>query len=102
METDHVTIHHRALIAMDKLPSAERKALFKALKGLSVLPPAQWPQQGLRLLKPEEGLYSFRVTPDLIVFFSVIGPNQLRIDDLVRPETLELYFGPRSKSGKPA
>ncbi|HYT87135.1 MAG TPA: hypothetical protein VEL76_00315 [Gemmataceae bacterium] len=100
METDHVSVHQRAWIAVDALQPSERDTLFQTLERLSTLPPAEWPQPGPRLLKPESALYSLRVTPDLHVFFSVTGPNHLEIEDLVRPETLELHFRPRVEKGK--
>ena len=100
METAHVTVHHRARIAVDAISDSEREAVFQALEALSAVPPEQWPQPEPQRLDTKPPVYALRVTPELDVFFSLTEPGHLQIEDFVRPETLERYFRPRGKSPK--
>lgn len=100
METDHVSVHQSAWIAVDALQPGERETSFRRLSASAPSPRQNGHNPGRACSGRRTLLYSLRVTPDLHVFFSVTGPNHLEIEDLVRPETLELHFRPRVEKAK--
>ncbi len=100
METEHVTIDHRASIGMDLLRPAEREAVLQKLEALSALPPEQWPEQGARRLEGDKPLYVLLATPDLYVAFSATDPRQLVIEYLFRPGVLDYFTSSPARSAE--
>jgi hypothetical protein len=91
MLPDFVVVHRRALTALDILSEAERTALAAKFTALHNLPATDWAREGVLRAKPP--VHFVRVDDNLVAFFSQLPDGGFLIEDVVRPETLERFFG---------
>jgi len=90
MLPDFVEIHERAFPALGFLSSAERAGVTAKFIALRHLPFEEWSREGVRQAKAP--VYTLRVPPKLVVFFSVLPGDRFLIEDFVNKERLETYF----------
>jgi hypothetical protein len=91
MLPDFVAVHRRASTAFDALSPAERDRVAATFAALRDRPAEEWPREGVH---PSNGSVQFvRATPNLLVFFSVRPGGRFLIEDFVRQETLDRFFG---------
>jgi hypothetical protein len=98
MQPDYVTVHRRALSAVDLLSPEERQAVWRKFAALRELPGERWSQERVRRTKPDGQVFVVPVTPNLLVFFSILPENGFLIEDFVRPGRLEQFFGRHPES----
>jgi hypothetical protein len=98
MQPDYVTVHRRALSAVDLLSPEEREAVWGKFATLRELPGERWPQEGVRRTKPDGQVFVAPATPDLLVFFSVEPENGFLIEDFAPPGRLEYFLGTHPES----
>jgi hypothetical protein len=92
-------VNGRAFSAYHNLSPAERKAIDRSIARLVDLPEEQWPKAGAVRLKSAEPLYMLRVDASLRAIVRPGEDGEPELLDLVRHETLELYFKAAHSSG---
>jgi hypothetical protein len=90
MLPDFVIVHRRASTALDALSKSERDAIAAMFAALRDLPSKEWAREGV--YQPSATIPFVRVTPNLLVFFSVLPDGRFLIQDFVRQETLDRFF----------
>jgi hypothetical protein len=98
VQPDYVTVHRRALSAVDLLAPEEQRAVWGKFAALRELPAERWPQEGVRRTKPDDPVFVMPATPNLFVYFSVVPDNGFVLEDFVRPGRLEHFLGTHPES----
>ena len=87
-----ITVHQRADVQVEMLPRPDRRALYRTLAELWVLPKGEWERQDVELIDGRERLYFMPFTAERRAFFSVLPDGTFRVEDCVNQETLDLFF----------
>jgi len=99
MAPDFVSIHRRALPAVDLLSEVEREAVWQKFRILHTLPRDRWASEGVRRASGDPVIYLVNATPSRVVFFSVPADGAFLLEDFVRQEMLDRYFRKPAESG---
>ena len=93
MQPEFVRLHRRVVASITTLEPTEREALWRKLTALHNLPPDRWSEEGVTLLPGDDQVYFVPVTDSLRTFISRMPEGGILIEDFVRQEFLDRYFG---------
>lgn len=91
MLDDKFTLHRRAEIALNELPTAEQTRVSQALSALTDLPRNRWVEEGATRVPGDAPVYLFPADASLRIV--VLAPEGQRptVLDIVRHETLKTF-----------
>lgn len=86
-----VTMHRRALIALDTLSTEEKSNLTQALNNLDISDIDNAVTGNIQRMNTEEPLYFLKVDSELRAIIQINSPDEIEVMDIFTQERLKLF-----------